>query len=102
MPETESEISFTNEPVTKVASSGNVLSSIVDYEFLAAKDPEKWGSVVGLDNRFEVCSVPEDMIAGMSTVDMASLIVHFKLYLNVDHDGHTVAYSQADIIATPY
>lgn len=79
VPETESEISFSNEPVTKVASSGNVLSSIVDYEFLAAKDPEKWGSVVGLDNRFEVCSVPEDMIAGMSTVDMASLIVHFPL-----------------------
>lgn len=77
--ETESEFSLLGEPVTKVTSSGDFLYSKVDYEFLAAKDLEKWGNILGLENRFEACSIPEDIIADMSTVDMANLIVHFPL-----------------------
>ena len=66
-------------PSTKVTLLNNSLKPAVDYEFLAARDAEKWGSIVGLDNRFEACSISDEIITRLSTEEMANLIVHFPL-----------------------
>lgn len=74
-----SENSEIQDVVTKSSSIDGKRIQIVSSDYLAAKDPEKWGKIIGLEKRFGACAISEDLLADMGTEEMANLIVHYPL-----------------------
>lgn len=65
--------------LTTKSSCGDLSSNELAYEFLASSDPELWGSIVGLENRFAACDFPDNVLDQMDTKTMANLIIHYPL-----------------------
>ena len=51
------------------------------YVFLAQKDFKAWTDIIGLENRFKACEVPEDQLQRMSTNALVRTVLNYPLNL---------------------